>query len=93
MTAARQRVLDLVENGLIWSKADLSRQAGVSTGVSDALPKLELIAIMGVGLERTDIKRAKDVFPTPGGPQKIIECKRPRSIACRRGLHSPNKWF
>ncbi len=34
--------------------------AGVSTEVIDALPNLELIAIMGVGLERTDIKRAKE---------------------------------
>ncbi|MGI9492598.1 MAG: 2-hydroxyacid dehydrogenase [Geminicoccaceae bacterium] len=34
--------------------------AGVSADVIDALPNLELIAIMGVGLERTDIKRAKE---------------------------------
>lgn len=34
--------------------------AGVPTEMIDALPKLELIAIMGVGLEKTDISRAKE---------------------------------
>lgn len=34
--------------------------AGASGAVIDALPKLELIAIMGVGLERTDIARARE---------------------------------
>jgi len=34
--------------------------AGVSTEVIDTLPNLELIAIMGVGLERTDIQSAKE---------------------------------
>ena len=34
--------------------------AGVPTEVIDALPKLELAAIMGVGLEKTDIARAKE---------------------------------
>jgi lactate dehydrogenase-like 2-hydroxyacid dehydrogenase len=34
--------------------------AGVTTEVIDRLPNLELIAIMGVGLERTDIRRAKE---------------------------------
>ncbi len=34
--------------------------AGASTAVIDALPNLELIAIMGVGLEKTDIERAKE---------------------------------
>ncbi len=33
--------------------------AGASTEIIDTLPHLELIAIMGVGLEKTDIKRAK----------------------------------
>jgi lactate dehydrogenase-like 2-hydroxyacid dehydrogenase len=34
--------------------------AGVPTEVIDALPNLELAAIMGVGLEKTDIARAKE---------------------------------
>lgn len=34
--------------------------AGVPTEVFDALPRLELAAIMGVGLEKTDIARAKE---------------------------------
>ncbi|MGI9436992.1 MAG: 2-hydroxyacid dehydrogenase [Geminicoccaceae bacterium] len=35
--------------------------AGVPTAVFDALPKLEIAAIMGVGLEKTDIARAKEL--------------------------------
>lgn len=34
--------------------------AGVPTEVIDALPNLELAAIMGVGLEKTDVARAKE---------------------------------
>lgn len=34
--------------------------AGTSTAMIEALPNLELIAIMGVGLEKTDIARAKE---------------------------------
>ncbi|MGI9509065.1 MAG: 2-hydroxyacid dehydrogenase [Geminicoccaceae bacterium] len=34
--------------------------AGVPTEVIDALPKLEIAAIMGVGLEKTDVSRAKE---------------------------------
>lgn len=34
--------------------------AGVPTEMFDALPNLELAAIMGVGLEKTDISRAKE---------------------------------
>lgn len=34
--------------------------AGVPTAVIEALPNLELAAIMGVGLEKTDIARAKE---------------------------------
>ncbi len=38
--------------------------AGVPTEVFDALPNLELAAIMGVGLEKTDIKRAAELGVT-----------------------------
>lgn len=34
--------------------------AGISTAVIDALPKLEIVAINGVGLETTDLKRCKE---------------------------------
>src|SRR5690606_35161767 len=38
------------------------------------------------------IKRASVVLPTPGGPQKIMECGRPDSKATRRGLPAPSRW-
>ena len=38
--------------------------AGVPTEVFDVLPNLELAAIMGVGLEKTDIKRAAELGVT-----------------------------
>jgi len=34
--------------------------AGISTAVIDALPKLEIVAINGVGLETTDLKRCRE---------------------------------
>ena len=40
--------------------ATTNAMAGFSTAMIDSLPNLELIAIMGVGLERTDIRRAKE---------------------------------
>ena len=58
MTAARQRVLDLVENGLIWSKADLSRQAGVSTGVIDGLVKAGTLVSVEMPRKKPVIPRA-----------------------------------
>jgi len=53
MLAALQPIADQVR--VVATNA----MAGVSTAVIDALPNLELIAIMGVGLEKTDIARAK----------------------------------
>ena len=32
------------------------------------------------------------VLPTPGGPQRIIECSRPDSKATRSGLPGPSRW-
>ena len=58
MTAARQRVLDLVENGLIWSKADLSRQAGVSAGVIDGLVKAGTLVSVEMPRKKPVIPRA-----------------------------------
>ncbi|CFV94374.1 Uncharacterised protein [Bordetella pertussis] len=37
------------------------------------------------------IRRARVVLPTPGGPQKIIECGRPESNATRSGLSGPSR--
>jgi primosomal protein N' (replication factor Y) (superfamily II helicase) len=37
VTAARKRVLEAAEGGLLWSKAELSQAAGVGTGVVDGL--------------------------------------------------------
>ena len=37
------------------------------------------------------ISRASVVLPTPGGPQRIIECSRPDSKATRSGLPGPSR--
>ena len=37
------------------------------------------------------IRRASVVLPTPGGPQKIMECGRPDSKATRSGLSGPSR--
>ncbi len=36
--------------------------------------------------------RASVVLPTPGGPQKIIECGLPAASATASGLPSPRRW-
>src|SRR5690606_4474458 len=38
------------------------------------------------------IRRASVVLPTPGGPQKIMECGRPDSKATGKGLPAPSRW-
>ncbi len=54
MMAALQPIADRIR--VVATNA----MAGVPAAVIDALPNLELIAIMGVGLEKTDIERAKE---------------------------------
>src|SRR5262245_61820197 len=36
--------------------------------------------------------RASVVLPTPGGPHRIIECRRPDSNATRNGRPGPSRW-
>ena len=48
MTAARKRVLDVLEDGLSWTRAGLVAAAGVSAGVVNGLVghgTLELVAL------------------------------------------------
>lgn len=54
MAAALQPVAERIR-GVVTNA-----MAGVPTAVIDALPHLELAAIMGVGLEKTDVARAKE---------------------------------
>ena len=37
------------------------------------------------------VSRASVVLPTPGGPQKIMECGLPDSKASRKGLPAPKR--
>ncbi|MOA05971.1 hypothetical protein D3C78_1255850 [compost metagenome] len=46
---------------------------------------------MNSHLKAVAVRRAKVVLPTPGGPQKIIECGFPDWNARRSGLPSPSK--
>ena len=39
------------------------------------------------------VSRASVVLPTPGGPQRIIECGCPDSNASRSGLSGPSRCF
>ena len=38
------------------------------------------------------ISRASVVLPTPGGPQRIIECMRPEASAEDSGMPGPTRW-
>ena len=67
--------------------------AGVPTGVIDALPKLEIAAIMGVGLEKTDVSRAKErgitVTTTPVLYDDVSDLGIILAMtACRRIVHA-----
>ncbi|WP_422785578.1 primosomal protein N' [Roseibium algae] len=43
MTPARQKVLDVTENGVAWTKSSLAQAAGVSTSVIDGLLQQEVL--------------------------------------------------
>jgi len=67
--------------------------AGVPTEVIDALPKLEIAAIMGVGLEKTDVSRAKErgitVTTTPVLYDDVSDLGIILAMtACRRIVHA-----
>ncbi|MDH3662305.1 MAG: 2-hydroxyacid dehydrogenase, partial [Alphaproteobacteria bacterium] len=67
--------------------------AGVPTEVIDALPKLELVAIMGVGLEKTDTARAAErgvtVTTTPVLYDDVSDLGVILAMtACRRIVHA-----
>ena len=44
-------------------------------------------------LKALAVKRAKVVFPTPGGPHSIIECGLPEAKASCSGLPLASKWL
>ena len=67
--------------------------AGMPTEVIDALPKLEIAAIMGVGLEKTDMSRAKErgitVTTTPVLYDDVSDLGIILAMsACRRTVHA-----
>src|SRR5437870_3279408 len=47
---------------------------------------------MKSALNASAINRASEVFPDPGGPQRIIECGLPDANATASGLPGPNRW-
>ena len=47
---------------------------------------------MNSALKAPAINLASVVLPTPGGPQRIIECARPAAKATASGLPSPSRW-
>ncbi|MGY6569508.1 MAG: primosomal protein N' family DNA-binding protein, partial [Salinarimonas sp.] len=77
MTPARTRVITAAEGGLLFSKSDLARAAGVSAGVIDGL--------VDEGTLETCIMPQEDPFPPPD-PDHAITRLGPAQEAAARSL-------
>ena len=61
------------------------RSARAMTSLISLMPDRTALNETNRAVVRSAIRRASVVLPVPGGPQKIIDCSRSRSIASRSG--------
>jgi hypothetical protein len=71
-----------------WSRASLARST--ASRISFTPANTAEIA-MNSALKAFAMRRARVVFPTPGGPHRIIECGLPARSATLSGLPSPRR--
>ena len=80
MTAERRRVIEAAEGGLVWPKAALAEQAGVSYGVVDGLAEAGTLL-------RVELPRAKPPRPDPNhAPPELSEAQAYAAHSMRESL-------
>jgi primosomal protein N' (replication factor Y) len=80
LTPARQRVLDLAQDGLAWSKSALAGVAGVSPGVIDGLLAAGTLEFAVIPARPV----AADLDPDHARPASRPRKRRPRESSLRR---------